>query len=1235
MKRKTFGLMCGASAFTVAISIAASVAFARNSVLFSKISETRGQVNTFVIDDETEYTDAGEGLVLATAISGSEHTLQTLFYGFEVDGDDLVLRANSPAFFENMDPMNRGFNSIHAEFTSDGSFDYSLMFLFSYHSMDIEGIAGGKYADMSRTGNLHAHSDANFTLDETFTSATTPGMEDARYALGLFVASRDIRLSELSLGTACLVEPPVISEEGVFADYSSDEKALMTSKLGEVLPFVGTGVYFFDSEDKFCGIFFDDSLGENFINALEDDMDFTVTSQHFPQDETETGLFALQKEVTSGGDTFIETLLIEFRMNGVITYKVEMSKELDWIGRYETWPTELFEESLSDEFADIINNDPLNEPTMEYQMMTYEEKGEIAIIMQIIDDTDSELSILQILRAYVEQISNDNPTYTVRNEEPGALPATEPFVYTSYEYEISDGVHTISVQYEQGEGLGIIFWEVNLVDTFPTAAINQYLGLESPESIIPYTGTGKFRVSNNHSVYVYYSDLTNMEAYCNTLELNGFVNRDSGSSKSRSYVQNAFGTYYIYVSWYDFENNGYFYIAFYEESQDDFKGTFSEALNTVYSDSLILNHVFPELSGNHKYRAQQYSSSYLKQGIYISDLGQAYLDLLLADAVYNNYFGCYVFLDEDDGSNYFALEAEIVSGGIRIHARTVSMSEIDILLDSVEANAKLLANYQNQFEYLRDSEPETYAAYMAALPELPNSNGEKVYYVDNYAPQAYFYGNDRETLAASFNSALLTKGFSFSRLQSMYHLGTYALKVNKASESNSYSTPYIRFYFDTSSRSFVDFVSHSEADLTDLETSYAAFPYTGDEAMFYRPSGTDKVIVDDNFNLAQFKANLIAAGFRSTRDYGTEFVYEKEDGVGLYQVSIYSYDSGSDYYFNSDSGFWRIEFSYDDSYYDTFANAIANIPTHGMPSTDILDNLPDFSSFGASFHVNSSWEKYLEIYYKSTYERSDIAAALLAAGYVYDNNRNYYVYFNSSDNFAITCYIDYAPSRSFHFDYVDLNYTTWPDYRENLADLYYIMHDYIPAIDETGAVFKGPEYHYHDSFDFRLDKSVDIEAYVSKLVNFGYELTYTSTGRWELTYRNSGENPFEINVWIYEYVESYYFQFRCNNILHPVVSTQDIAYSFAQTSYSDITLFENDFSFKMSYCSQYIYDTYAWISFSYDNNETDKAAVVAGLRADSSYTESYDGCFTKETSQYNVRIYIYDSYWEMYIDRKS
>ena len=74
MKRKTFGLMCGALAFTVAISIAASVAFARNNVLFSKISETRGQVNTFVIDDETEYTDAGEGLVLATAISGSEHT---------------------------------------------------------------------------------------------------------------------------------------------------------------------------------------------------------------------------------------------------------------------------------------------------------------------------------------------------------------------------------------------------------------------------------------------------------------------------------------------------------------------------------------------------------------------------------------------------------------------------------------------------------------------------------------------------------------------------------------------------------------------------------------------------------------------------------------------------------------------------------------------------------------------------------------------------------------------------------------------------------------------------------------------------------------------------------------------------------------------------------------------------------------------------------------------------------
>ena len=1235
MKRKTIGLLCGASAFTVAISIAASMAFARNSVLFSKISETRGQVNTFVIDEETDFVE-DSGLIVATAISGSENTLQTLFYGFELDGDDLVLRANTPAFFENIDPMNRGFNAIHAEFVSDASFDYSVMCLFSYHQMDPEEVMAGKYADMSRIGSLHAHSDANFTLDETFTSTTCPGMENARYALGLFSATRDIRLSELTLGTSCLVEPPVISEEGEFSDYSSSEKALMTSKLGEVLPFVGTGVYYFDDEDRLCGIFFDDQLGEQFVEALQTDMGFETTSEYMPQDESDTGRFSLQKETIVDGNPVIETVIIEFRMVGVITYKVTMSTEMDWIGRYDEWPTEFIEESLSDEFADVINDDPLNEPNMVYQMMTYQEKGETALIMQILDDVDSELSILQTLKAYVAQVLADNPTYQFRSETPGPLPAVEPLTYNEYEYVISDGVHTICVEYEQGEGLGIIFYEVLLVDTFPTDEINTYLGLTGGDSIIPYTGEGKFRVSNSHNVYVYFADVSELEAYRQTLELNGFVNRDNSASTSCTYVQNAFGTYYIYMSWGDMDRDGYFGIYFYEESKDYFKGTFKDAKEAMYSDQLILDHDFPEISGNHTYRIQKNSTNYIKEGIYISDLGQAYLDLLFDGATYNNYFGCYVFTDEDDGSNYFGLEAELVSGGIRLHARLVSMSDANLLLDSVDANAKLAANYSNLFEYLMYSDPDVYASYMAALPQLPNSNGEKVYYVEDYSPTVYFYGNNKESLVTSFDSALITNGFVYSRLQSMYHFGTTNLKVDQRSDKNSYGSSCVRFSFtERTSYPRVDFVSHSAADLSALETQFAALPYTGDEEMFYHPAGVNKVIADNNFDLAQFKSNLIAADFKLTRDYGTEFYFEKEVGVALYKVEIRNYDYDSAYEFYSETGFWRIEFFYDSTFFDTFTNEIAAIDPSNMPNSTTLAHLPDLSSHGATFHVNSSSSTYLEVCYKSSLTGNDIIAALVAAGYQYDSSKNTYVYYTNGGNFAISCYID-SSSRRFQFSYIDLTYTTWPDYRENLTSLYYRLHDYIVGPDETGNIYKEPDYYYQSSFYFRLSKDVDIQAYLSKLQNLGYELTYSSGNRWDLTYEHKGQNPFEITCQISEYVESYYVQFWCNNNLPAAtVSTADIAYSLAGSNYSDAVLFENSFTFKMRECNQHIgsESTYGWMNFYYDNEVDDKASVLAALRADGGYTEvETDYYFRKETAKYTYRIYVNDNYWEIYID---
>ena len=1256
MKKRTYAVISAATLLALGGVLALSHADKIESLLFR--NEPSKAPNTFVIDDHTNFSQTGvdeddQPIYQGVAIS-DENKLTTMFMYYSEYEGQLAVGAQMPGIFTNVDPMNRGFNSVHVEYTGiDQQFKYSVLLYGSYYSFiedpGVLGVVSGSYQDLVSLCTINTET-TNGLIDVTFTDVQAPSLNDCKYVLVLVISDSDIRLDKVSFGTPCLEDAtaPDLGDDdapGYYRDWKDSEKTMMSTKYGEQIPFIGHGAYYLheDGDDIILeGAFFDMDAAEDWVNGFQTDMGYVMSDYIFPENEDNLyGFVNLQKKV--GNDVY--TLRIDFCMNAVVTYKLRMTHALPFVNLYDEWPADFFRAHLSSEYATFVINHEFGENLdLEFFAAAQERTRSRYAMVTIYTGFNTNLDAFNAGKAYLDDILANNSAFYTNGSR---LPLNNTLSRDCY-YEITDGTYRISINVDESMRVYIYFEEPVLHDQFPATEINVFLN-DSDYPVVEFLGNGKFCYENpdsssdsDFSVDVYKSNRQSLEDYVELLLQEGFMIRYQWDNQIEL-VGDVFCPYEIRLYYENVDNSGAFHIDYSKVSSDNsdnrFADTLSDALNAFSSESLILNHSYPSISGEHKYRVFNPNPNVYntvetyRYGIYISDLNQNWIDELIQGATYDAYFNAYVFIDETSGSNTLAIEAEEVPGGIRIRPRVVNTSEVGMLLDSTAANTALLANFNDAYGSLQTSDPDKYNEYLSLLTNLPDSNGKKVYLVSGLEVQ--IFGEDRASYAQSYHNALTaaTK-FEFSKAQRLYQNSQSDFTVNRGcSQEREYNNEFISFSYNVTTRIFSDFVAHDDAGLSIIETGFAVLPHNGNEKIFYHESGSEFVVVDSSFDNDQFKKSLLANGFvQSGYNESVEFV--KAVGTSKYTVSQEKSYYGTNISLdanNNEERFTIYHFYIEENYYSTFNDALTNASCYSVLEANFVTSMPNYSS-EVGFHYWSGNDNWIDFHAKSDLDRNAFVAALAAKGYALKATySNTYIY-NGGD-FSVEVYF-YKNSGyySISFRYLEFDWhevTSTP--AEYLNTLYYYMSSYIPLPEDTGNVFCRPNNNsYYTSFDFYLKSTANIEAYIELLQNAGYELQSMGSN----TYLSYSNNGIEMSCDIQQEEMGYHVNFYLNSgDISYSVNSLDINTYLDTLGVTNASAFADSFNFDAtispyseSGSSSYVCSIK--ISFR-DNGSSDFASALAleGYTQDPQDSTLY----VKTTSTYRYQIYCYSDYAQLYV----
>ena len=1250
MKKRTYAIVSATTLLALGGALALSHANKIESLLFR--NRPNKALNTFTIDQDTEHTEIDEedGIYSAVALS-EENSLNTMFMYYSEYEGQLAVGAQMPGIFTNVDPMNRGFNSVHVQYTGmDQQFKYSVLLYGSYYSFlddpSIEGVISGSYQDLVSLCTINTET-TNGLIDVTFTDVQAPSLNDCKYVLVLVVSDSNIRLDEVSFGTPCLEDAtePDLGEDpapGYYRDWKDSEKTLMNTKYGELIPFIGHGAYYLheDGDDVILeGAFFDMDAAEAWVNGFQTDMGYIMSDFILPENEDNLyGFVDLQKKV--GNEVY--TLRIDFCMNAVVTYKLRMTHALPFANLYDEWPADFFRANLTSEYATFVINHEFGENLdLEFIAAAQERAKYRYAMVTIYTGFNTNLDAFNAAKAYLDDIVANDSTFYVNGSR---LPVNNTLTRDCY-YQITDGTYRISINVDESMRVYIYFQEPVLHDQFPATEINAFFN-DSDYPVVEFLGNGKFcyedRDSSDHSDFyleVYKSNRQSLEAYIESLLQEGYIIRYQWDDQIEI-VGDVFCPYEIRIYYRDIDNSGAFDINYnkvYNNQGNRFVDTLADALNDFSSDSLVLNHSYPSISGEHKYRVfnSYYSVETYRYGIYISDLDQNWIDELIQGATYDAYFNAYVFTDETSGSNTLAIEAEEVPGGIRIRPRVVNTSEVGMLLDSTAANAALLTNFNDTYGYLQSSDPDKYSEYLSLLTNVPDSNGEKVYLVSGL--EVKIFGGDRATYAQSYHNALTaaTK-FEFSKVQRLYKNSQSDFIVERGcSQKRDYNNEYISFtYIEDGSKVFSDFVAHDDAGLATIESEFAALPHTGNEKIFYHESGSEYVVVDSSFDNKQFRVNLLANGFEQSR-YNENVEFVKAAGTSRYVVYEDTSYYGSDITLtsnNNEEGFKIYRFYIEDNYYSTFNDALVNAYCYSSLEAEFIAAMPNYTA-EVGFHFWSGNDNWIDFYGRPDLDNDAFVAALTAKGYVLKPSySNTYIY-NGGD-YAVEAYI----SKNSGYYYISFRYYeyNWHEVPTSPAELlntmYYYMSSYIPLPEDTGNIFCRPSDNSSESsFDFYLKSTADVAAYIELLQDAGYELQSSSGNSY--TYLRYNQNGIEISCDIQLDVMGYHVSFYNNNSgsMSYSINSLDINTYLDTLGATNASAFANSFSFDGSVSPYSGSSSYVCaIQINFKNSGSSDFASALALEG---YTQDpYDSSlYVKTTSTYRYQIHCYSSSAQLYV----
>ena len=1058
-------------------SVLASSSIGTN-IFNNKVAQAQ---HTFVIpSNSSNFSEKSEKLsAYATSPSGYQFELE--FTGFQKEGDNLTLAENTLATVTNVLPLDLGFDTFQAVFSSnekDYKSSYSAVF-FSYHQMTLEGIINGTYGDMYSLVDFDHYYDS-LTLSVDSDGDLNEPLPNYRYMFAILEAEGKLTFEGMTFSSQCST-PATDPGDDEFEDYSATEKSQMSTWLGgEVPPFVGNGAYTWkNSAQGLYGYFFNNTNGMNFLSALGA-AGYTNT---YSTNNGNSYAYAFQKKVVYNEENIVRTIMLNvYGVGDLLPYEIHFTTAYDYLGSSDEWPVDKFEEVFSSSFASFLATYPLAPQSSGFEYMTVsmtDGAGNKELQMLISNTNFADVATAKTYaQNYWANIVSQESTYTLANENT--------YSESSYSFTLVDntGLHVIDFTYNVDGNCYMVISERNLLTTFPEETINSMLG---GTHCVPYEESGTFVIMTSYSpvdVRVFGASMTDVNNFKDVIISEGY-DVESETDQYR-FNKGIFGQLQIVISYGELNSNGYFTITYRNASSGyERYDSLESLLQNITKDSLIWNHNYPDLISASDYIYVGWSDGSLKRGIYVEE-GSAYFDALISgtNVEYSPLYGAYVFTDETNGDYCFAIQAEMVSGGVRFFPMTVEANPSGVV-SAADADDFVINEFESCYFNWQSEDPTKYARVLSDIVSIVDNVTD---YNDNlyrtelngYGPTVKIYSNNPEGIKNELTYEISSNmpQYSYSSFSKGFvdEVTNVGIKIYTETDYQ-YNNQYVRieYQYDTQ---FVDF-NKGVAYFTDLQSKFASFPLAARFIELSPDYAYARIVANQDFDQDEFIDNLVNAGFVNSNDQ-----YIKIDNNTLYRVRMDNEYGDGTIKFSYQDGYTYLEFHCIENYTTTYASVLTAID--GAVDANLVNSLPEtIANDSSSFHQDSG-SNYLELTVLNSYNKASFLSQLETAGFTVAQDENHYEIVN--ENFIINAYVSdiYGMGFVVRFYCESYNWQAAPNYYQYTSgELYFWAHEIIPLPDETGSIYSIID-SSSDYFYFKLKSTVNLNAYISKLESAGF-----------------------------------------------------------------------------------------------------------------------------------------------------
>jgi len=1206
-KKKALVMLAASFALTIGTLFAVAKVNGDGSVFGKKNLN-----DDFVLDNTTIQKASEEEDIYRAVMVSATASINVKLSGVKEIGENLVIEHGSCAVISNVtDSPVRGIDELSLQLQASGQLYFC--FYLSYNPLNLNDILEGKYQD------LKAVICPQYIYGSQTISTKDMKMDflDYRYFLSIIYCSEcDITIQSMFVSTPCGDEPAAVPV-GTFRDHYSEQELEM---IPEDTPFIGNGSYYLLSNYGSVFSYFLQNKGkyQQFINAFES-AGYVMVNDSMAETQ---GMLIYQKNAGGDGDlykTFV--IMSEPYLIGDYEYiALQYAGLMQSMQEYSSWPQEHIESYLTDDEFKGMVFDPGLPDGCRYTLLESHGGGSFGtskgVTVQVSFEKNSEtiVAIDTAVKALIAEYEHTYGFIVASNDSSSSSGAIGKDYYFNYSRTSPNVSYTVRVYLSITDSFTIL--QISYVEydfeEFPHSALETQFGEGCFDDIAStkakYRSTSGTSPSPVSRMSYYAKDLTEeeIETYVDSLVTKGWSIREVEDGlevylvdttnvipEERSVRFDSFGGYHL--------------LTFSKRSEYIHSSSFNDVLYHFNFDWAVIDQIRKDIDNATGGEGLQGDFYYPSKS---SDHGTAYwenysqedYEILKSVLTYKESINRYVCAS---GSMAMLFTFEEQSGYVIMNIETTNRYDYIDMVDN-----RVTRDVINEFV----GQMMTNSGVTEDISLYSFDSDVFSYYGDGSS--VYLIG-DKEDVNAAINS-YLNKIQSSENVKYSEYLDRYINIVNGVEvqiDENSlegYSigdVTLIRLNYSFGNE-YAEYVSYDELPSIEYECmdKYPSL-HIDDEKHFVLSDNYTSYIyvhVDEGF-AASYKQALLDAGFILTefndnpKEGTIYYFYQKLNENGDTYNARFSdggidFNTSTNYYYSIDE--IKAEYSYD-------ADATALLNSVVLPNDNRKNFRFNYSSDGS------------QLYYFSL-DVESFEQDLIEAGFVVNEENG--AFYKLEENNLLKAVSINANERMIWYGSKSFVLTSNEEFVANAANMGFDERkfDHFVDFDSFNGTLSLMGANSNFVSIFVIDPNFDLEAYKTKLVDYGYVLQNGSYvyGSYEAFFSLTKLCP-GVFVFMYQNNERLYSTFDSikSNIL-------------TQMSEQRFNLFVSPDDEGEVFCLDY-YNTNSFSIYYKDSFDLDAYVTKIGNAEYEVNKESYGYSCNKEDSRIEIyfsdqRIYFYN-----------